>query len=508
MSEGSPCGLIARLEPGSERLAFTEGPRRLTWSALDRRSRAVAARLLALDLAPGDRVATFLDAGLDAVVLTTALLRAGLVQVPINTRYREAEIAHVLSDSGAALLVAAPGSVAEATAGALADSGPRVISTSAALEDEAFPPSGRADSASAPSAAAPALIVYTSGTTGRSKGVVLSHGALAANVGAVTGLWRFSEADVLVLALPLFHVHGLGLGVLGTLLSGNACVLVPRFSPAAVAQVIEEHGGTVFMGVPTMYHQLLTWLDEDPARAAPLRRARLFTAGSAALPVRDLARFEAHTGHRILERYGMTETGFTLSNPYDGERRAGAVGRPVPGYEARVVGDDGGAVPPGEPGALEVRGDGLMSGYWRDEAATAAAFTADGWFRTGDVVASDPDGVLRIVGRSSVDIIKSGGFKLSAREIEDALREHPAVADAAVVGIADEVWGERVVAAVVARGGAGAVDEAALCDALPAHVASRLADYKKPRAVRLVEELPRNALGKVQKHLLRALFTG
>ncbi|MCA9514266.1 MAG: AMP-binding protein, partial [Myxococcales bacterium] len=374
-------GLLAR---GGSGLAFAEADRELSWDALGERARAVAAALAGLGLAPGDRVATFVDAGLDAVVLTAALLRAGLVQVPVNTRYRDAEIAHVLTDSGAAALVTAPGSVAEVTARALADGGPRVVSAASLAASEAPPGSPSPEtSAAGPDAASPALIVYTSGTTGRSKGVVLSHGALAANVGAVTGLWRFSPDDVLVLALPLFHVHGLGLGVLGTLLNGNACVVLPHFSPAAVAAAMAERGGTVFMGVPTMYHQLLAWLDEDPARAEPLRRARLFTAGSAALPARDLARFEAHTGHRILERYGMTETGFTLSNPYDGERRAGAVGRPVPGYEARVVGDDGGPVAPGEPGALEVRGDGLMTGYWRNEAATRDAFTADGWFKTG-----------------------------------------------------------------------------------------------------------------------------
>lgn len=489
-------------------VAFEGEDRALTWAELEGAAAAWAARLAELGLRPGDRVALCAPSGLATVVAVVAHLRAGLVHVPINDRYRHAEIRHILEDSGAACLVAAPGGDAAATAEALGlpvvDLAEVPTTAAAAAADAPRWP------APAPLPAAPALIIYTSGTTGRSKGVLTSHGALTANLGATTALWRWSPDDTLALALPLFHVHGLGLGVLGALLRQVRVLLLPRFSPAAVARAFAEGGATVFMGVPTMYRQLLDWLDAHPERAAALARGRLFTSGSAALPAADLEAFAARTGHRILERYGMTETGFVLSNPHDGPRRAGTVGQPVPGWATRIVDDAGAACPIGEAGELQVRGDGLMDGYWGLPDATAAATTPDGWFRTGDVVAVDADGYHRIVGRSSVDIIKSGGFKLSAREIEEVLATHPDVAEVAVVGAPDPTWGEAVAAAVVLRGrgerGAAEVDEGALLGELGAHVAAALADFKKPRRLAVVDALPRNALGKVQKHLVKRRF--
>ena len=468
----------------------------LTWAELDARARAWADQLSAHGVAPGDRLAVSGPAGLSLLALVVANLRLGVVHVPINGRYRDAEIRHILADSGARLLVAPPDSDAAATARAL---------SLPLLPLEPSPPAAAAPPhwPAPPPPSAVALLIYTSGTTGRAKGVALSHGALAANVGATTALWRFSPDDLLVLALPLFHVHGLGLGVLGALRTGLALDLHPRFDPAAVVEAFAARGATVFMGVPTMYAHLLDHLDAHPDAAAALARARLFTAGSAALPPAVLDAFAARTGHRILERYGMTETGFVLSNPYDGERRAGTVGLPVPGWEVRVVDDEGAPCPAGVAGELQVRGDGLMSGYWGDPAATAAAFAPGGWLRTGDVVRVDPDGYHRVVGRASVDILKCGGFKIAAREIEEALLTDPRLAEVAVVGLPDPVWGERIAAAVVLDPGVEAPAPDALLAELQARVSALLADYKKPRELRLLEALPRNALGKVQKHLLK-----
>ena len=304
-----------------------------------------------------------------------------------------------------------------------------------------------------------------------------------------------------MLGLPLFHVHGLGIGVYGARIHGLCIDLLPRFEAARVVESLRG-GASIFMGVPTMYAMLLEHLDEHPGDADALRGARLFTSGSAALPAHDFERFERLTGHRILERYGMTETLLTLSNPLDGERRPGSVGSPVPGCEVRVVSESGKDCPAGVAGELWVRWPGLMSGYWNNPTATADAF-CDGWFRTGDVVSRDADGYVRIVGRSSVDIIKSGGFKISAREIEEVVAQHPNIEEVAIVGLPDPKWGERIVVVVVVRAPVGA---AKLLEELSAHVAARLADYKKPRAVLIVDELPRNALGKLQKHRIIGLL--
>ncbi|MBV1861328.1 MAG: AMP-binding protein, partial [Nannocystaceae bacterium] len=343
---------------------------------------------------------------------------------------------------------------------------------------------------------------YTSGTTGRSKGATLSLAAVVDGIAALIGLWGWSRDDVLSLQLPLFHVHGLCIGVHGSLLAGMCMLIHPRFSPQAVVQDVADRGASVFMGVPTMYTRLLGHLDANPSDAASLRAARLFTAGSAALPAADLEAFERHTGHRILERYGMSETLITFSNPLEGERRPGSVGREVPGVRSRVVDEAGAELRAGVVGELQVQTPALMTDYWNNPQATAASFDGP-WFRTGDVVVRDDDGYVRIVGRMSVDINKSGGFKISAREIEEVLLLHPAVAEAAVVGLPDDTWGERIEAVVVlAR---------PLSDAqavLVAHAAASLADYKKPRAVHILEALPRNALGKLQKVALKAQLGG
>ena len=333
----------------------------------------------------------------------------------------------------------------------------------------------------------------------------MSFGAVAANIGAVTTLWGFEESDRLALALPLFHVHGLCLGVHGMLLHGLTLLLHEKFEAAKIVDDFATRRATVFMGVPTMYVRLLEHLAAHPEAATSLRRARLFTAGSAALPADDFRTFEKLTGHAILERYGMSETQFTLSNPYEGERRPGTVGNAAPGCEVRIVDDAGGEVADGELGEIVVKGNGMMSRYWGRPEETAASFR-HGWFLTGDVARRAADGYVTIVGRKSVDIIKSGGYKISAREIEDVLRRHPEVKEVAVVGVDDRVWGQRIVAAVVPSDPSATRE--AVRDALIRFAREHLADYKRPREVLLLPELPRNALGKIQKHLIVKAASG
>lgn len=506
--------LLAALSgfPGKVAIEAEEGS--LTFGDLEERSRAYALSLKALGILPGERVAVFAGTSPDLVIALLGHHRLGAIHVPINTRYREEEAGHILRDSGAAAVLFEPGSPCAAVLRAAGDL--PALRLRIALGPERRGGRGMAavpfrslaaDAAPGrplpplPRDCDPALLIYTSGTTGKSKGVELSYRALVANVAATTGLWEFSEADRLALALPLFHVHGLCLGIHGTLLHGMTALLFDRFEAGAVVDAFRTRGASIFMGVPTMYVRLLERIAGRPDEASALSRGRLFTAGSAPLPADDFRAFLRTTGHAILERYGMSETLFTLSNPFRGERRPGTVGLPVPGCEVRLAGDDGGDVPDGALGEILVKSNGIMTGYWGREAETRANFR-DGWFLTGDVARRAKDGTVTIVGRKSVDVIKSGGFKISAREIEDVLRRHPLVREVAVVGAPDRVWGQRVVAAVVLSGRAPAGGAPALLDELSAFSARHLADYKRPRQVVVLEVLPRNALGKVQKHLV------
>ncbi len=512
MREPAAARLFSRLSAEPDREAILFAGRSLTFGDLDRLSRRYAAGLASLGVAKGDRVAAFAESLPEAVVSMLGHYRLGAIHVPINTRYRGDEAGHILEDSGAGTVVVRAGSESEGVLRKLPGDrrvisigGPGTaggVSFESLLESEELPgePAWRDTET--------ALLVYTSGTTGRSKGAALSYGALVSNTEALTGLWRFSDRDRIVLTLPLFHVHGLCIGVHGALLNGSATLLFERFDAREVVRAFAEQGATVFMGVPTMYVRLLELLEQTPEHAGVLARGRLFTSGSAALPAAHFEEFERRTGHRILERYGMTETLFTLSNPYEGERRAGTVGGAVPGCEVRLVEDNGDDVPEGGAGEVVVRGNSLMTEYWGRPSETAAAFK-DGWFSTGDVARRDADGYVSIVGRKSVDVIKSGGFKISAREIEDVLREHPRVRDVAVLGEPDAVWGEKVVAAVVLREDFPAADTSNLLAELAAFTARSLADYKRPRSVYLLSELPRNAMGKVQKHrILESLRKG
>jgi malonyl-CoA/methylmalonyl-CoA synthetase len=328
----------------------------------------------------------------------------------------------------------------------------------------------------------PALLGYTSGTTGDPKGAVLSHANLLATSEAVRLAWRWSPDDRLVLALPLFHMHGLGVGLHGTLLAGASAVLLPRFETGAVLDAARDHEATLFFGVPTMYSRLAA-----SPRLPELSRLRLCVSGSAPLPPAVFERVAAGSGQEPLERYGMTETGMNASNPYDGERRPGTVGFALPGVQLRLAGDS-------TTGEILLRGPNVFSGYWRNPAATEEAFT-EGWFRTGDIGEFNADGYLRIVGRDK-ELIITGGLNVYPREVEDVLLTHPGVAEAAVAGVADEEWGEVVTAWVVPAG------EAPEPKALLDHAAGRLAGFKCPRSVHFVDALPRNALGKVLRHQL------
>ncbi len=442
----------------------------LAWGALERDSARAAGRLAGAGLAAGDRVLISAASSVALAVAHVACLRLGLVLVPANPAYAAPELAALVAAARPRLALVDD----EARAAALRALGLFVATPALPLPER---PAPRLD---ALGPEAPALLAYTSGTTGRPKGALLSHGNLYASAEALRRAWRWTPADRLVHALPLFHVHGLGVALLGTLHAGASAVLLPRFEPGAVLDAVARHAATLFFGVPTMWHRLA----EHP-RVEVLRALRLAVSGSAPLAEELHARL-ARAGIRVLERYGMTETGMLASNPLDGERRPGAVGFPLPGVELRLAAG----------GGIEVRGPNVFAGYLERPDANAAAFTADGWFQTGDLGALDPDGYLRIVGRAK-ELVISGGQNVHPREVEEALCAHPDVTEAAVVGTPSAEWGELVTAYLVSR-------RELTLDEVRRHLADRLAPYKHPRQLHRVPELPRNALGKLQRHRLRA----
>jgi fatty acid CoA ligase FadD36 len=435
---------------------------RRSWSQLADEAALLATQLVGVSTVAVDALPT-----LDTVRAVVAALMAGVPIVPVPPDAGPGERSHILRDSRAqAVIGSAPW----------------------AQLPEIRPGSGTAASLGEPPPESPALVMYTSGTTGSPKGVVLSRRALAAGLDGLADAWLWTPDDVLVHGLPLFHVHGLVLGVLGALRVGSRLVHTGRPTPQAYADAADA-GGSLFFGVPTVWGRLCA----EPSTARTLARARLLVSGSAPLPVSVFEQLSTLTGHAPVERYGMTETLITLSTRADGERRPGWVGRPIDGVSTRTVDDDGRRVEPGVLGELQVRGATLFDGYLGRPEATAASFDGE-WFRTGDAVVTDDDHFHRIVGRQSMDIIKTGGFKVGAGEVEASLLGHPAVREVAVVGIPDDDLGQRIVAFVVGD----AVDPAVLID----HVASDLSVHKRPREVRFVAALPRNAMGKVQKHIL------
>jgi len=437
----------------------------------------LADRAHALGTSFGGAAAVAVDATptLDTVVTVLAGLASGVPVVPVPPDSGPGERAHILRDSGAALVVGDPD---------WAD---------CALPRVPVPAGGNGVRLPEPAADAPALVVYTSGTTGAPKGALMPRRAIAACLDGLADAWAWTPDDVLVHGLPLFHVHGLVLGTLGALRVGSRLVHTGRPLASRYAAARAD-GGSLYFGVPTVWHRLCA----EPESARALTGARLLVSGSAPLPVPVFGDLHALTGHLPVERYGMTETLITVSTRADGERRPGWVGVPIRGVRTRVVGDDGAEVGPGEIGELQVAGDTLFLGYLNRPEATASSMDGE-WFRTGDAAEIDGEGFHRIVGRQSIDIIKTGGFKVGAGEIETVLLGHAAVGEVAVVGVPDDDLGQRIVAYVVPAPGHTTLIPT---DELVALVASQLNAHKRPREVRIVESLPRNAMGKVQKTLL------
>ncbi|WP_028310635.1 malonate--CoA ligase [Derxia gummosa] len=481
-----------------------------SWADLHHGSGRIANLLAALNLPAGSRLAAQVDKSVEALMLYLACLRAGIVYVPLNTAYRKAEVEYFIGDAKPAVVVCTPANFSWVGKAAFCggaevvytlgdDRGGTLLDRAAHHADD-FVTVDRAD-------ADLAVLLYTSGTTGRSKGAMLSHGNMASNALALRSLWGWhlapdgtpAERDTLLHALPLFHIHGLFVAAHGALIAGAKQIFLPRLDPAAILDLLPRC--TVMMGVPTYYVRLLAEPGLTPERCAGMR---LFVSGSAPLLKETFELWRERTGHVILERYGMSETVMNTSNPYDGDpalRKPGTVGPAIPGVGVRVVdGRTDQPLPAGEIGDIQISGPNVFGGYWQMPDKTAESFTADGWFRTGDVGRLDDDGYLSIVGRSK-DLIITGGYNVYPKEIESFIDEMPGVAESAVIGVPHADFGEAVVAVVVPRPDA-VVDEAALIAALKAGIAN----YKVPKRVFTVDELPRNTMGKVQKNLLRERF--
>src|SRR5215207_8172541 len=467
------------------------------WSYEELRERAAtfASALRSWGLNTGERVALFLGNSPDFLAAYLGTHLAGGVVVPVNTAYRRGELRHIFEDAGVHLCFTDEERRPELedVQGELPQL-ETVIEAGEELED--FLDDAKAGMAEIPDGEDLAVIAYTSGTTGRSKGAMLLHRNLIANIEAICEAWRWTADDHLLLTLPLFHTHGLTVGAHGTLFTGASAELHRSFDAAEVYDALLGGSFTMFFGVPTMYTRLLREAESREERPPPLR---LYVAGSAALSPQAFEQFEEIFGARILERYGMTETGMNLTNPYDGERRPGTVGKPFPGQEARVVDiETREPLPAGEVGEIEVRGPHVFKGYWNQPDATEEVLREDGWFRTEDLGSVCEDGYFTISGRTK-ELIISGGYNVYPREVEEVLEGHPGVAEVAVVGLPDEEYGEKVTAVLVSD------DPELTAEEVKDFCRDDLAGYKKPREVFFVEELPRNALGKVQKHLVQAL---
>lgn len=489
----NPEAVFARLPDG----------RTYTYGDVEKTSARFARALVDLGVKPGDRVAVQINKSIEAVMLYLATLRAGAVFLPLNTAYTASEIRYFLSDAEPAVFVADPAH-ADTMADAAASAGARMVTLGVWSPDA--PPAGTLHAAAmaAPETFATiarksddlAAILYTSGTTGRSKGAMLTHGNLASNAATLVTYWHFTSQDVLLHALPIFHTHGLFVGTNVTLLAGSSMHFLPGFDAAEMLRLIPQ--STVMMGVPTFYTRLLA----QPALTPELTRSmRLFISGSAPLSAETHKEWQARTGHAIIERYGMTETNMNTSNPYDGERRPGTVGFPLPGVAVRIAEPEKGPeVPLGDVGVIEVRGPNVFTGYWRNPEKTAEDFREDGFFVTGDLGRIDADGYIHIVGRAK-DLVITGGFNVYPAEVEAVIDALPGVAESAVIGVPHPDFGEGVTAVVAARPGAS-LDEKALRSELEV----ALAKFKVPKRVIIVPQLPRNTMGKVQKNVLRDTY--
>jgi malonyl-CoA/methylmalonyl-CoA synthetase len=455
--------------------------------------------LVSLGVKAEDRVAVQTGKHVDSVWLYLACLRLGAVYLPLNPAYTPAEVAYFVADAEPALIVCESVAALALHAG-LGKKPPRIETLDATgagslqKRAEAMPAGFVTVERMADDLAA---ILYTSGTTGRSKGAMITHENLRSNALALVDIWRFTARDVLLHALPIFHTHGLFVAINTVMLSGAAMLFLPRFDPAGVLAALPH--ATVMMGVPTFYTRLLSDRRFDRAAASHMR---LFVSGSAPLSAETHRAFTARTGHSILERYGMTETNMITSNPYEGERRPGAVGFPLPGVSVRIADPEGGTPPPdGEVGVIELKGPNVFKGYWRMPEKTAQEFRPDGWFITGDLGYVDLDGYVTISGRAK-DLIITGGFNVYPAEVENALDALPSIGESAVIGLPHADFGEAVTAVVTAREGK-AVDE----DAIRSELETVLARFKIPKRVLVMEALPRNAMGKVQKNTLREEYS-
>ncbi len=476
--------------PAGDHIALAFPERSLSYAQLSEAAHRVAAQL-----AGSSRVAVLAEPKIETCVAVIGALLAGVPAVPINPRSGPSELAHVVADADPDALALAPDATAPE-----AFKGRRRVMVDLDAPTGDGSPAAAAETAAGKPAEEPALIVYTSGTTGWPKGAVLPRRAIESNLDALADVWKWTEADVVAHGLPLFHVHGLVIGILGPIRRGGGALHLGRFSPEAVQEALSGPA-TMLFGVPTMYRRLADAAAESPELATALGRARLLVSGSAALAASEHARIQQLTGRGVVERYGMTETLMNTAIHADGRPAPGTVGPALPGIDLRLVDDDGVEIQGSDDetiGEIQVSGPNLFTGYLNRPDATAEAMRG-GWFSTGDMATRAADGYIRIVGRRATDLIKSGGYKIGAGEIEACLREHPAVQDAAVTGEHDADLGERVVAWVVPAPGADA-GEFELID----HVAAQLAPHKRPRVVHFVDELPRNELGKVQKQRLNA----
>ncbi len=481
----------------------TENGLAYSWRDLERSTAMLANLLQSLNLPAGARVAVQVEKSVEAMMLYLATLRAGYVFLPLNTAYQSAEIEYFIGNAEPAVVVCSPRNFGWVSKIAFKTGTQNVFTldedrTGSLLEraahcsDQHVPAVMQADDLAA--------ILYTSGTTGRSKGAMLTHGNMLSNALTLKEYWGWKPGDVLIHALPIFHVHGLFVALHGALINGSKMIWLSRFDPKRVIEKLPE--ATVFMGVPTLYVRLLA---EPGLTVESCRNMRLLIAGSAPLLIETFTEWQRRTGHTILERYGMSETVMLTSNPYragDGERRGGTVGFPLPGVGLRVRGEGGVALPAGEIGGIEVKGPNVFKGYWRMPEKTAEEFTADGWFKTGDVGKVDERGYVHIVGRSK-DLIISGGYNVYPAEIEGYINDMPGVAESALVGVPHPDFGEVGVAVVIAKPGA-----TVSADAVIAALKAQLANFKIPKKCVVVPELPRNTMGKVQKNLLREQYKG
>ncbi|QDK77204.1 AMP-binding protein [Spirosoma sp. KCTC 42546] len=469
-----------------------------TYQQLLDSSRAFAERLLngATDLNEA-RVAFMVAPGFDYVRVQWGIWRAGGIAVPLALSYPLPSLRYVIEDTGAQIVIADKAYV-DILAPLAEEKGFRFITPGDETESVIGQSLPELD------ASRRAMILYTSGTTNLPKGVVTTHANLEAQISTLVNVWQWSSSDHILCVLPLHHVHGIINVICCALWAGATVEFLPNFSAEAVFDTFQRGQVNVFMAVPTIYFKLIAYWESLPIErqqqvTETLFRFRLMVSGSAALPVSVMEKWKTVSGHTLLERYGMTEIGMGISNPYKGERRVGYIGLPLPDVSVRLVDEENAVVEDGQPGEIQIKGDTVFLDYWNRPEATQKAFTDDGWFRTGDIAVVE-DGYYRMLGRDSIDIIKSGGYKISALEIEEVLRTHPAISDCSVVGIPNEEWGELVAVAVILS------DQTVSADTLPNWLRERMPAYKVPRQYRIVEELPRNAMGKVTKNDLKPLF--